>query len=60
MVEQNVVEASQLEAIQGVEKLNEYEKRLKRAARFGLDTAMVIGPSVEQPNLENLDMGVTA
>ena len=38
--------------------MTEYERRLKRAARFGVQTSDVIGPQSETPAFQNMDLPV--
>lgn len=40
--------------------MTEYEKRLKRAARFGLDPSQAVGPSAADVNFGTLDVSVSA
>ena len=45
-------------AILNATEMTEYERRLKRAARFGVQTSDVIGPQSETPAFQNMDLPV--
>jgi len=55
MVEQTSEDFSS-PAIQNAASLTEYERRLKRAARFGLDEATVVGPQFQTPAYDKMDL----
>jgi hypothetical protein len=58
--EQHTHTKEQLAGMKQSEQLTEHEKRLKRAARFGLDPTQVIGPSPQQAALSNINLRVAA
>jgi hypothetical protein len=43
-------------AIENAANLTEYELRLKRAARFGIDISTVMGPQFEKPAYDKMDL----
>lgn len=43
-------------AIENATNLTEYERRLKRAARFGMDTSSVVGPQAAVPAYDKMDL----
>lgn len=44
------------QAIENTANLTEYERRLKRAARFGIDVSTVTGPQFEKPAYNKMDL----
>ena len=58
MVESNLNDTL-VPAIQNALQLTEHERRIKRAARFGLDSSTVVGPSSLAPTIDKIDLPIS-
>lgn len=53
------LDITNLPPIENAQQMTEHERRLKRAARFGIDSSTVVGPSTVDASLNNMDISVS-